>query len=54
MQNQVGSEALLRWRHETRGLLAPGEFIDVGEDSGLIEQVDWLMYARVSRGHGHA
>lgn len=43
----VGSEALLRWRHETRGLLAPGEFIDVGEDSGLIEQVDWLMYARV-------
>ena len=43
----VGSEALLRWRHEKRGLLAPGEFIDVGEDSGLIEQVDWLMYARV-------
>ncbi|MGV8923184.1 MAG: EAL domain-containing protein [Thermomonas sp.] len=44
---QVGSEALLRWRHEKHGLLAPGEFIDVGEDSGLIEQVDWLMYARV-------
>ncbi|MDI1253753.1 EAL domain-containing protein [Thermomonas sp.] len=44
---QVGGEALLRWRHEKRGLLAPGEFIDVGEDSGLIEQVDWLMYARV-------
>ncbi|MEO6155463.1 MAG: EAL domain-containing protein [Thermomonas sp.] len=43
----VGSEALLRWRHEKRGLLAPGEFLDVGEDSGLIEQVDWLMYARV-------
>ncbi|MEO5962958.1 MAG: diguanylate cyclase, partial [Thermomonas sp.] len=43
----VGSEALLRWRHEKRGLLAPSEFIDVGEDSGLIEQVDWLMYARV-------
>ena len=43
----VGGEALLRWRHEKRGLLAPGEFIDVGEDSGLIEQVDWLMYARV-------
>ncbi len=43
----VGSEALLRWRHEKRGLLAPDDFIDVGEDSGLIEQVDWLMYARV-------
>jgi len=43
----VGSEALLRWRHEQRGLLAPGAFLDVGEESGLIEQVDWLMYARV-------
>ncbi len=43
----VGFEALLRWNHELRGLLAPAAFIDVGEDSGLIEQVDWLMYARV-------
>jgi diguanylate cyclase (GGDEF)-like protein len=45
----VGYEALLRWRHETRGLLAPAEFIDVGEDSGLIEEVDWLLYRRVMR-----
>jgi len=44
---RVGHEALLRWRHEQRGLLTPGDFLDVGEDSGLIEQVDWLMYARV-------
>ncbi len=43
----VGHEALLRWRHEHHGLLVPGEFLDVGEDSGLIEQIDWLMYARV-------
>ena len=43
----VGHEALLRWRHERRGLLQPAEFIGVGEDTGLIEQVDWLMYARV-------
>ncbi len=43
----VGSEALLRWRHEQHGILAPGAFLDVGEESGLIEQVDWLMYARV-------
>lgn len=43
----VGHEALLRWRHDKHGLLAPGAFLDVGEDSGLIEQVDWLMYARV-------
>jgi EAL domain-containing protein (putative c-di-GMP-specific phosphodiesterase class I) len=43
----IGHEALLRWRHQTRGLLAPGEFIGLGEDNGLIEEVDWLMYAQV-------
>lgn len=43
----IGHEALLRWNHETRGVLAPGAFVGVGEDSGLIEEVDWLMYARV-------
>lgn len=43
----IGHEALLRWRHELHGILSPAEFIGVGEDSGLIEQVDWLMYRRV-------
>lgn len=43
----VGHEALLRWKHERRGLLLPGEFIGLGEDSGLIEEVDWVMYRRV-------
>ena len=43
----IGHEALLRWRHPSRGLLSPGEFIGLGEDSGLIEEVDWLMYAQV-------
>ena len=46
----IGHEALLRWRHERRGLLMPGEFIGLGEDSGLIEEVDWLIYARWSNG----
>lgn len=43
----VGYESLVRWNHEQRGLLAPSAFIGVGEDSSLIEQVDWLMYAHV-------
>ena len=43
----VGHEALLRWRHERRGLLAPAAFIALGEESGLIEQVDWLLYEQV-------
>lgn len=45
----IGHEALLRWRHELHGMLTPGDFIGVGEDTGLIEQVDWLMYRRVIR-----
>ncbi|WP_157062479.1 bifunctional diguanylate cyclase/phosphodiesterase [Pseudoxanthomonas dokdonensis] len=43
----VGYEALLRWQHERRGLLLPAEFISLGENSGLIEQVDWLLYEQV-------
>ncbi len=49
----VGHEALLRWRHERRGLLLPGEFIGLGEDSGLIEEVDWLVYAQVAERLAH-
>lgn len=32
----VGAEALVRWMHPQRGILAPGEFIQVAEDTGLI------------------
>jgi diguanylate cyclase (GGDEF)-like protein/PAS domain S-box-containing protein len=32
----VGAEALVRWNHPLRGLLTPGEFIGLAEDTGLI------------------
>jgi len=39
-----GVEALLRWRHPTRGVLAPDEFIPSLEDTGLIVEVGhWVL-----------
>jgi sensor c-di-GMP phosphodiesterase-like protein len=40
----VGSEALLRWRHPQRGLVYPGLFIPIAEQTGLIvPMTEWLL-----------
>ena len=40
----LGLEALLRWQHPERGLLSPGEFIHVAEETGVIDSIGrWVL-----------
>lgn len=42
----VGFEALMRWRHPTRGMVTPVEFMGVAQRSGLIVQMGQKLLAR--------
>lgn len=42
----IGAEALVRWRHPQRGVLAPGAFIRVADEAGLMNRIDSIVLQR--------
>lgn len=40
----LGAESLLRWKHQTLGMISPATFIPMAEDNGLIEAIgEWVL-----------
>ncbi|MCZ6855627.1 MAG: diguanylate cyclase, partial [Gammaproteobacteria bacterium] len=50
-QKVVGVEAMIRWQHPQRGLLAPEEFVEVAEEMGaMVEIGNWMIHESCKAG----
>lgn len=45
----IGSEALVRWVHPEKGLISPRSFIPIFENNGFITELDYYIFATVSK-----
>ncbi len=45
----IGAEALVRWNHRDKGLLAPNVFIPIAEKFGLVKDIDFFVFESVCK-----
>ncbi|MCO4748346.1 MAG: EAL domain-containing protein [Proteobacteria bacterium] len=45
----IGFEALVRWRHPVRGLVAPDDFLPIAEETGMVVAIDRMVLLQACR-----